>query len=71
MMGRRATGREQLFYTFSMEDHVPADHLLRGIHQFLDLSNRNSCVFPQLRSTAKMLLRWELVAKPTKMFYST
>jgi transposase len=38
MMGRQATGREQLFYTFSMEDHVPEDHLLRGIHQFLDLS---------------------------------
>ena len=39
MMGRQATGREQLFYTFSMEDHVPADHLLRGIHHFLDLSS--------------------------------
>ena len=38
MMGRQATGREQLFYTFSMEDHVPQDHLLRGIHHFLDLS---------------------------------
>jgi len=38
-MGRQVTGREQLFYTFSMEDHVPADHLLRGIHQFLDLSS--------------------------------
>jgi len=38
MMGRQVTGREQLFYTFSMEDHVPANHLLRGIHQFLDLS---------------------------------
>ena len=39
MMGRQATGREQLFYTFSMEDHVPADHLLRGIHYYLDLSS--------------------------------
>lgn len=39
MMGRQATGREQLFYTFSMEDHVPDNHLLRGIHQFLDLSS--------------------------------
>jgi len=39
MMGRQATGREQLFYTFSMEDQVPEDHLLRGIHQFLDLSS--------------------------------
>ena len=39
MMGRQATGREQLFYTFSMEGHVPQDHLLRGIHHFLDLSS--------------------------------
>jgi transposase len=39
MMGRQVTGREQLFYTFSMEDYVPSDHLLRGIHQFLDLSS--------------------------------
>ena len=38
MMGRQATGREQLFYTFCLENHVPEDHLLRGIHQFLDLS---------------------------------
>jgi transposase len=37
MMGRQATGREQLFYSFSLEDHVPGDHLLRGIHRFLDL----------------------------------
>ncbi len=37
MMGRQATGREQLFYSVSMEDHVPEDHLLRGIHRFLDL----------------------------------
>ena len=39
MMGRQVTGREQLFYTFSMEDHVPEGHLLRGIHHFLDLSS--------------------------------
>jgi len=37
MMGHQATGREQLFYSFSMEDHVPEDHLLRGIHRYLDL----------------------------------
>jgi len=30
MMGRQETGREQLFYTFSMEDHVPNEHLPTG-----------------------------------------
>jgi len=37
MMGRReAPG--QLFYDFSLERHVPADHLLRRIDAVLDLS---------------------------------
>jgi transposase len=39
MMGRQVTGREQLFYSFSLEDHVPECHLLRGIHRFLDLGS--------------------------------
>lgn len=38
-MGHQATGREQLFYTFSMEAHVPDNHLLRGINRFPDLSD--------------------------------
>ena len=38
MMGRQSTGREQLFYTFSLGNYVPEDHLLRGIHQLLDLN---------------------------------
>ena len=28
-----------MFYSFNLEDHVPANHLLRGINQFLDLSD--------------------------------
>ena len=38
MMGQQAGGQERLFYSFNLEDHVPADHLLRGIDQCLDLS---------------------------------
>jgi len=38
MMGRQASGQGRLFYAFNLEDHVPADHLLRGIDQCLDLS---------------------------------
>ena len=36
MMGRLAA-QEQLFYRFRIEDHVPADHLLRRIDPLLDL----------------------------------
>ena len=35
MMGRLAA-QEQLFYRFRIEDHVPADHLLRRIDPLLD-----------------------------------
>ena len=38
MMGRQAGGQERLFYTFNLEDHVPANHLLRRIDRCLDLS---------------------------------
>ncbi len=37
-MGTQATP-ERLFYDFCLEDHVPADHLLRRIDPFLDLSD--------------------------------
>lgn len=36
MMGRQGGAQNSLFYSFNLEDHVPKDHLLRGV--FLDLS---------------------------------
>lgn len=29
--------QEALFYSFSLEDHVPQSHLLRAIDRFVDL----------------------------------
>src|ERR1700727_2500842 len=37
MMGERTVMQEALFYGFSLEDHVPRDHLLRSIDRFVDL----------------------------------
>ncbi len=31
MMGERRVAQEELFYEFSLERHVPGDHLLRAI----------------------------------------
>ena len=31
MMGERTVAQEALFYEFSLERHVPADHLLRSV----------------------------------------
>jgi len=38
MMGQLSSGQERLFYSFNLEDHIPANHLLRGIDRCLDLS---------------------------------
>jgi len=38
MMGDRSVMQEALFYEFSLERHVPSDHLLRSIDRFVDLS---------------------------------
>ena len=37
MMGERQTDQPELFYGFSLERHVPLDHLLRSIDRFVDL----------------------------------
>jgi hypothetical protein len=37
MMGDRLVMQESLFYQFRLDDHVPADHMLRAIDRFVDL----------------------------------
>jgi hypothetical protein len=44
MMGEQGGNQERLFYSFNLEDHVPADPLLRGVDRFLDLSELRRCV---------------------------
>lgn len=39
MMGEQTVTQEPLFYAFSLERHVPADHLLRSVDRFVDLSS--------------------------------
>lgn len=38
MMGGQRVKQKELFYDFNLERHVPADHLLRAIDRFVDLS---------------------------------
>jgi transposase len=38
MMGHRQVEQAALFYEFSLERHVPTDHLLRSIDRFVELS---------------------------------
>jgi transposase len=38
MMDQRIV-QDRLFYAFNLENHVPRDHLLRGVDHFLDLGD--------------------------------
>jgi transposase len=46
MMGERRVVQEELFYGFSLDQHVPADHLLRSIDRFVDLSGTRKHLAP-------------------------
>ena len=37
-MGPKQEAQAALFYEFSLEEHVPQDHLLRSINRLVDLS---------------------------------
>jgi len=39
MMGHRQVEQAALFYEFSLERHVPLDHLLRSIDRFVELDD--------------------------------
>ncbi len=53
MMGRQQAAQAPLFYTFNLDDHVPANHLLRGIDQFLDLSELHQHLAPHYSHTGR------------------
>jgi hypothetical protein len=39
MMGHRQGEPAALFYEFSLDKHIPADHLLRSIDRFVELGD--------------------------------
>ncbi len=53
MMGQRSGGHRQLFYSFNLDDHVPSDHLLRGMDQFLDLGDLHQHLAPFYSHTGR------------------
>ena len=46
MMGERRVDQSALFYEFSLERHVPADHLLRAIDRFVELDGLRAHLAP-------------------------
>jgi transposase len=53
MMGQRSGGHRQLFYSFNLDDHIPSDHLLRGVDQFLDLGDLHQHLAPFYSHTGR------------------
>jgi transposase len=63
MMGQQAANQERLFYSFNLEEHVPADHLLRGIDRFLDLGALRQQLLPFYSHTGRPSIDPELMVR--------
>ncbi len=63
MMGPRQVAQASLFYRFSVEDHVPGDHLLRRIDRFVDLSDIRRFLAPYYSSTGRPSIDPELMIR--------
>jgi transposase len=63
MMGERTVAQEALFYGFSLERHVPADHLLRSIDRFVDLSSIRAHLRPYYSETGRPSIDPELMIR--------
>ncbi len=63
MMGERTVAQESLFYSFSLERHVPADHLLRSIDRFVDLSGIREHLRPFYSETGRPSIDPELLIR--------
>ncbi len=63
MMGERTVAQEALFYEFSLERHVPANHLLRAIDRFIDLSGIRAHLRPFYSDTGRPSIDPELMIR--------
>lgn len=63
MMGPRQQAQSALFYEFCLEDHVPADHLLRSIDRFVDLSDVRRHLASSYSSTGRPSVDPELMIR--------
>ncbi|HEX8124737.1 MAG TPA: IS1182 family transposase [Allosphingosinicella sp.] len=63
MMGDRQVVQGALFYEFSLERHVPADHMLRAIDRFVDLGGVRAHLAPFYSSTGRPSVDPELLIR--------
>ena len=63
MMGPRQIEQGVLFYNFSLDAHVPADHLLRSIDRFVELSELRRELAPFYSSMGRPSVAPELMIR--------
>jgi transposase len=63
MMGQRSGVQDRLFYAFSLDDQVPRDHLVRGLDQYLDLSELREQLAPFYSHTGRPSIDPELMLR--------
>lgn len=63
MMGHHGGDQNRLFYSFNLDDHIPPDHLLRGIDRFLDLSTLRTHLAPYYSHTGRPSVDPELMIR--------
>jgi transposase len=63
MMGHHSGNQDRLFYAFNLDDHVPAEHLLRGIDRFLDLTELRKHLTPFYSHTGRPSVDPELMIR--------
>lgn len=70
MIGFQADIQERLFYSFNLEDHVPQNHLLRGIDRHLDLSDLRQHLADFYSHTGRPSIAPELMIRMLIIGYS-
>ena len=63
MMGERRVMQEALFYGFSLERHVPDNHMLRRIDRFVDLSDLRAHLGPYYSDVGRPSIDPELMMR--------
>ena len=63
MMGQHGGNQGRLFYSFNLDAYLPADHLLRGIDRFLDLTELRQHRAPFYSRTGRPSIDPELMVR--------
>ena len=63
MMGERQVDQSSLFHEFSVEKHVPRDHMLRAIGRFVDLGVVRARLAPFYSTTGRPSVDPELLMR--------